>query len=209
MFAAWHAYADIPSREFAASKCGCEIAQARRRDDSQFARDAKVCDSAGIDEPRLPRDTAKYSQISIGNGRRAAIAARRAAAAGGELTDDAAEAMRQVLYGAAARAKFPTSRSSTSSTFSTRARATSCGNCRTRLITGFCNRRWRRCHAVVLKDRESAGDAACFQAGNPANLGDEVPRQFVASLPAPIGSHSPTAAADWSWRGRSSIRRIR
>src|SRR4029079_13106317 len=40
-------------------------------------------------------------------------------------------------------------------------------------------------YAVVLKDRDMPTTPRVFKRGNPANLGDKVPRQFVSVLAGP------------------------
>ena len=60
--------------------------------------------------------------------------------------------------------------------------------------------------AMSLEDSPEPVEPRVFLRGNPNNLGERVPRRFLAVLSGPSGSRSATAAAGSSWRGPSRPR---
>jgi hypothetical protein len=64
-------------------------------------------------------------------------------------------------------------------------------------------------HGVILADRPQAKNARVFLRGNPANKGEEVPRQFLEVVAGPTASRSNMEAAGWNWRKPSPVAKTR
>jgi mono/diheme cytochrome c family protein len=185
-FVAWNAFADIPSREFASRAVAvAKWLQARSSDDIN----SLVMQKFATPPTSMSEVVARYAELFADINRQwqtelqAAASEQRPPAA--ELSRDAAEAIRQVLYGASGPCEVPDEPIVNIEYF---------------FDSGTCDELWKLqnqvdnwilqsplavSHAVVLNDRPLVAAAHVFKRGNPANLGDEVPRQFVAVLAGP------------------------
>ncbi len=186
VFAAWNAYSQLAPREFAA-KSGTITWQLRSQPPGEV--NARIMDRFSTPPISLAEVAAKYGEVFASVDRQwqaevqAAATEQRPPPA--SLTDDAAEALRQVLYAPIGPCEVPDEPIVNIEYF---------------FDSGSCDELWKlqnqvdnwilqskpaARHAIVLKDRNPPTVPHVFKRGNPANLSDEVPRQFVSVVAGP------------------------
>jgi mono/diheme cytochrome c family protein len=180
-FVPWHAYAEISAAEFSA-KAPEVTAQLAARPAGEIHP---------LVAPRFAQPPASLAEVAKRYGELFAeierqwqefikAAAEQKQPAPPALPDPAAESIRQILYSPAGPCEVPDE---------------SIVNIEYYVDSDSCNALWKlqnevdnwilqaptgSKHAIVLNDRDPATTPRVFKRGNPANKGDEVPRQFVA-----------------------------
>ncbi len=186
VFAAWHAYSQLAPREFSA-KSGSLTRQLRSRSPGEV--NARIMHRFSTPLASLAEVAARYGEVFASVDRQWQTELQTAAAEQrpppASLTDDAAEALRQVLYGPIGPCEVPDEPIVNIEYF---------------FDSGSCDELWKlqnqvdnwilqskptERHAVVLKDRNQPTVPHVFKRGNPANLGEAVPRQFVSVVAGP------------------------
>jgi hypothetical protein len=193
IFTAWHAYARIPPREFAAKSTEVTAALAVRP-----AGDVHPLVAREFASPPATRAdvAARYGKVFAEIERQwqqlLKAAAEQKQPPPAALADPAAEALRQVLYSAHGPCEVPDEPIVNIEYF---------------VDSDSCNALWKLQneldnhvlqsppaikHAIILVDRDVPSRPRVFRRGNPANPGDLVPRQFLEVLAGP--ARQPFAA---------------
>jgi hypothetical protein len=186
VFAPWHAYAQLSPREFAA-KSGSVTQQLQSRPPGEV--NATIAASFATPPKSISEVAAKYGEAFAHVDRQwqaeLSTAATEQRPPPVSLADNAAEAIRQVLFSPIGPCEVPDEPIVNIEYF---------------FDSGSCDELWKlqnqvdnwilqssptARHAVVLKDRNQPTVPHVFKRGNPANLGDEVPRQFVSVIAGP------------------------
>jgi hypothetical protein len=186
IFAAWHAYAAIGAEEFTsrAAEVTQELAQRPAGEVHPLVAAKFVSPPASMTEV-----AARYGELFAGIDRQwqelSKAAAEKDESPASRLPEDAAETLRQVLYSPTGPCEVPDE---------------PIVNIEYYFDSGSCDELWKAQnevdnwilqgppaakHAAVLNDRDVPSTPRVFRRGNPANRGDEVPRQFVEVLAGP------------------------
>ena len=186
VFAAWHAYAALPAAEFSGRAATVTEQLAQRP-----AGEVHSLVAAKFSTPpaSMAEVAARYGELFADIERQwqelMKTAAEKSAPSPDRLSDAAAESLRQVLYRPTGPCEVPDE---------------PIVNIEYYLDSGTCDELWKlqnevdnwilqgppaARHAVVLMDRNQPATPRVFRRGNPANRGDEVPRQFVEVLAGP------------------------
>jgi mono/diheme cytochrome c family protein len=183
IFTAWHAYADIPQREFAAKSAAVTTALAARPVGEVHPLVAARFASPPASMPEVAK---RYGELFADIERQwqelTKAAEEKKEPTPTALPDAAAEALRQVIYDRRGPCEVPDE---------------PIVNIEYVVDSGSNNELWKLQneldnwmlqsppalrHAIVLTDRDVPTTPRVFKRGNPANPGDEVPRQFVEVL---------------------------
>lgn len=186
VFVPWHAFAEIPAREFR-TRSAAVTKDVASRSGSEVNR--LVAAKFRSAPQSMAEVAARYGELLVAVQRQwqaelqAAADEQRPPPA--RLADNAAEALRQVLYHPNGPCEVPDE---------------PIVNIEYYFDSGSCDALWKlqndldnwilqappsTRHAVVLKDREWPTMPHIFKRGNPALPGDEVPRQFVSVVAGP------------------------
>ncbi|MCI0357118.1 MAG: DUF1553 domain-containing protein, partial [Planctomycetaceae bacterium] len=180
VFVAWHAYADIPLREFAAKSAEVTKALAERPAGEVHPLVAKKFAAAPASMAEV---AARYGEVFAEVERqwqelvKAADDAKQPAPAA--LPDAAAETLRQVLYSPQGPCEVPDEPIVNIEYFVDSESNSALWKLQNELDSWILQSPPAVRHAVVLQDRGVPTTPRVFKRGNPANKGDEVPRQFV------------------------------
>jgi len=176
IFVPWHAYSEIPARDFA-TKAAAVTEQLNSRPDG--AINPLVAGKFAAAPTSMAEVAARYGELF------AKIEAQWKTSAPAPLADPAAEALRQVLYSRAGPCEVPDEPIVNIEYF---------------VDSGSCDALWKLQNevdnwilqgppsmrmAVILTDRNPPIEPHVFRRGNPVNLGEEIPRQFVEVLAGP------------------------
>jgi len=187
VFAAWQAYAKLPPGEFAAqaSQIAARLLAAPPGQVNRLiARQFSAAPPASLAEVARRYGEA-FARVNAQWRAELAAAASEQRPPPLGLADDAAEALRRVLYSEDGPCEVPDE---------------PIVNTEYLFDSATCNELWalenqvenwilqappERRYAIVLNDRRRPTTPHVFKRGNPANLGDKVPRQFVSVLAGP------------------------
>ncbi|MEX2120725.1 MAG: PSD1 and planctomycete cytochrome C domain-containing protein [Pirellulales bacterium] len=185
VFAAWHAFADLPPSDFAAKAPA--IAEAIRANaDPARPINARVASLfEGAAPASLEEVADRYGQLLAGVERQWKETLSEAAAAGGEpparFEDDALEPLRRVLYGPLSPVDVPI----TDVEFLVgRPGQAQINELRKKIADFVASSSLRPPRAMILDEAPALclHQPRVFQRGKPSNLGPQVPRQFLAVL---------------------------
>ena len=183
VFAAWHAYAQIPKESFSQ-----QAAKVTRQHQQRSDKSRNPIVAAAFAEAPLSFDqvTRRYGDIFAKIDKQwkstLAQAKREKRAPPTKLADAAAEQLRQVLYGPAAPCQVPDLPIVHSETFFDSARCTQLWKLQGELDRWIIRSKVESPFALTLVDRSVLAKPRIFRRGNPINKGAEVPRQFLALL---------------------------
>jgi hypothetical protein len=183
IFTAWHAYADIPQREFAARSAEVTAALAARP-----ATDVHPLVAAKFTSPpaSMSEVAARYGALLVDIERQwqesLQVAAEKKEEPPAALPDAAAEALWQVLYDPRGPCEVPAEPIVNIEYVVDSASNNELWKVQNELDNWILQSPPSVRHSIVLTDRDVPTTPRVFKRGNPANQGDEVPRQFVEVL---------------------------
>jgi mono/diheme cytochrome c family protein len=179
VFIAWHAYAEIPPREFAAKSP--EVTQHL----AALAGEVHPLVAAKFATPpaSMAEVAARYGELFAEVNRqwqelKQAAADRQEPAPTG-LSDTAAEALRQVLFGPRVPCEVPDEPIVNIEYYFDSASCDALWKLQNEVDNWILQAPPGSRHAIALTDREVPTTPRVFKRGNPANKGEAVPRQFV------------------------------
>jgi cytochrome c553 len=186
VFAVWHAYAQIPSREFAA-KAVVTTQQLQARPAGEV--NSLIMRQFSTSPTSMTEVAARYGEAFANVDRQwldqLQSAADEQRPPPASFTDDAAEALRQVLYGPGGPCEVPHEPIVNIEYFFDSASCDELWKLQNQVDNWILQSSLKPRYAVVLNDRDQPTAPHVFKRGNPANLGEEVPRQFVHFLAGP------------------------
>jgi uncharacterized protein DUF1553/uncharacterized protein DUF1549/cytochrome c len=186
VFVPWHAYATLSPREFAAKSRAITqrlVAQPPGQVNSLLTQHFSNPPASMAEVARRYGDAlAKVNQQWQCELQAAAREQRPPPIA---LSNDAAEALRQVLYSAGGPCEVPDEPIVNIEYFFDSATCNELWNLQNQVENWILQSPQAPRYALVLQDRDRPTTPHVFRRGNPANLGDRVPRQFVSVLAGP------------------------
>jgi hypothetical protein len=186
VFTAWRAYAELPPREFAA-RAGAITQQLLALSPSEVNR---LIREQFSQPPASMAEVARRYGDALAKVNQQwqdelAAAAREVRPPPLGLPDEAAEALRQVLYGGEGPCEVPDEPIVNIEYFFDSATCNELWALENQVENWVLQSPVPRRYAVVLRDRSRPNTPHVFKRGNPANLGDKVPRQFVSVVAGP------------------------
>ncbi len=186
VFAAWHTFRSLPENEFA-SRVAAEAQMLHQMDASQL--NPRVAAAFATPPASFKDVVQRYADIFKTVDAEWQVELTKANAAGqpapGELMEPAAEQLRTVLYSPGYPCSVPDE---------------PIVNTEYDFDSGTCNELWKQQveldrsilnagsqprFAIIMQDRAFPVNPRIFKRGNPANTGDDVPRQFLSLLSGP------------------------
>ena len=173
IFVPWHAYLAVPPREFAART----VAVTQKLAELPSGAVHPLVAQKFAAPPATPAEVAaRYGELF------AEIDAQYKATAPAPLADPAAEALRQVLYSQTGPCEVPDESIVNIEYFVDSASCDALWKLQNEVDNWILQSPPAARHAIVLADRAEPQTPRVFKRGNPANQGEEVPRQFVELL---------------------------
>ncbi len=180
IFAPWHKFANLPPESFAAS-AGTVLAELSAA--GVVVNPLVHRAFAGAPPSSVDEVAQRYGKIfnDVHTAWRAVQLAASAvrAVAPPSLPDPAAEAVRQVLYGADSPIYLRPTKPSEAEFFFAEAAREELGQAQAKIESWIVESLGAVAHAVILEDRSQQQPPRVFVRGNPKNQGVEVPRQFL------------------------------
>jgi hypothetical protein len=186
VFAIWHAYAQIPSREFAI-KAVMATQELQKRPATEINQ---LLMHHFLSPPTSMAEVAKrygkaFANVDAQWLEELQSAANEQRPPPASLTNEAAEAIRHVLYSLNGPCEVPDEPIVNIEYFFDSASCDELWKLQNQVDNWILQSPLKPRHAVVLNDRDRPTSPQVFKRGNPANLGEEVPRQFVAVVTGP------------------------
>jgi hypothetical protein len=174
VFAPWHAYRSLPEKDFAA--------RADRLNLDLAKLNPLVRDAFSSNAPASMREVAeRYGRVfsTVDKAWRTEMKAAGSNSSVRALADPAAEEVRQVLYGPESPATIPDGAIVDIEWFFDEDGRVQLQKLQAEIDRWLLNAPGAPPHAVILTDRPQPRNSRVFVRGNPANRGEEVPRQFL------------------------------
>jgi mono/diheme cytochrome c family protein len=186
VFVPWHLYGEIPPSDFAGKSEEIARLIAARPAGEIHPLVAKQFDSPPASMAEVAQRYGElFAQIDRQWNDLVKAAAEQGQPAPTALPDPAAEALRQILYSAAGPCEVPDEPIVNIEYFVDSATCDALWKLQNEVDNWILQSPPGERHAIVLFDRVRPATPRVFRRGNPANKGEEVPRQFVEVLAGP------------------------
>jgi len=182
LFAVWHAYAELPSKEFAAKSAEVTKSLAQRPEGEV---NPLVAEKFTAPPASMAEVAARYGELFAEIERQWQESLKTAASPPDSLADPAAEALRQVLYSPHGPCVVPDEPIVNIEYFVDSDSLSELWKLQNEVDNWILQSLLAPRYAAILVDRDVPTTPRVFKRGNPANKGDEVPRQFVEVVAGP------------------------
>ena len=176
VFIAWHAFAEIPAGKFATQSVVITKSLAERRPNEINALVAKKFTAP---PKSMAEVAARYGELFAQVEQQWQAAAKSQAPPPERLADPHAEALRQVLYDRTGPCEVPDEPIVNIEYYFDSASCTELWKLQNEVDNWLLQSPSAPKHAAILTDRDPPATPRVFRRGNPAQPGDEVPRQFL------------------------------